>query len=444
MCDILKTKLVKSFLSLAMIFMGNILSAESTGVEYFVAPDGNDANPGTEALPWQSIQKAANEAVPGSTVFVRGGTYHEKIAINVEGNDIEGHITFTAYDNEHVTISGEGVPNNPASYTDDLIYMENKSYLRIVGFEIRDLQVVEGSGIRFWGAGSHIELIGNTIHNIRGGGESGGAMGITIYGSNDNTPVSHLLIDGNEIYDCDPAYSEALTLNGNVKFFKVINNIVHDVNNIGIDFIGGESWISTKHARNGLCRNNIVYNARSSYEDGFAAGIYVDGGKSIIVEKNEVYECDLGIEVGAENEGTVTKAIKVRNNFIHDNDKAGLVFGGYDANRGVVKGCRFTHNILVHNDRQSKGFGEIWVQHAEKNKIFRNYFDPTEQNIIIASYEGNESNTFDYDNICTDYGIENALFIWNSTTYVGLTNFQNGTGQEMNARICRPEMIPKQ
>lgn len=439
-----KSQFMKRIFALATFMMTCSLSAETAGVDYFVATDGSDNNPGTESQPWQTIQKAADEAVPGSTVFVREGIYHEKIAINVEGNATEGHITFTNFNGEHVTISGDGVPNNSASYTDDIIYIENKSYLRIVGFEIRDLQAVEGSGIRFWGAGNHIELINNTIHNIRGGGESGGAMGITIYGSNDNTPISHVLIEKNEIYDCDPAYSEALTLNGNVKFFKVIDNTVHDVNNIGIDFIGGEAWISSKYARNGVCRNNTVYRARSTAEDGFAAGIYVDGGRNIIVEKNEVYACDLGIEVGAENQGTETKNIKVRKNFIHDNDKAGLVFGGYDKARGIVKKCHFTQNILVHNDKLSKGFGEIWVQYARDNKVFRNYIDPTEQNLIIASYEGNENNQFDYDNICTDFGIENALFIWNSTTYMGLTKFQNETGQEKNARICRPEMIPRE
>jgi len=48
------------------------------------------------------------------------------------------------------------------------------------------------------------------------------------------------VIDGNEVYDCDPAPSEALTLNGNVDGFQVTNNVVHDVNTIGIDAIGGE------------------------------------------------------------------------------------------------------------------------------------------------------------------------------------------------------------
>jgi hypothetical protein len=35
---------------------------------------GSDANPGTAALPWRSITKALNAAVPGNRVLVRAGT----------------------------------------------------------------------------------------------------------------------------------------------------------------------------------------------------------------------------------------------------------------------------------------------------------------------------------------------------------------------------------
>ena len=45
------------------------------GTIYYVAPDGNDSNPGTESLPWRTIQKAANNMVAGDTVFIRAWTY---------------------------------------------------------------------------------------------------------------------------------------------------------------------------------------------------------------------------------------------------------------------------------------------------------------------------------------------------------------------------------
>ncbi len=43
---------------------------------FYVHPvNGNDSNPGTEAAPFKTIQKAAEMATPGSIVFLRGGTY---------------------------------------------------------------------------------------------------------------------------------------------------------------------------------------------------------------------------------------------------------------------------------------------------------------------------------------------------------------------------------
>ena len=59
---------------------------EQVEVAYYVAPDGDDANPGTESEPWRSIQHAAGQAVPGSTVFVRGGTYRERVDVLVSGS----------------------------------------------------------------------------------------------------------------------------------------------------------------------------------------------------------------------------------------------------------------------------------------------------------------------------------------------------------------------
>ena len=43
--------------------------------QIYIAPDGNDSNPGTINQPLESIQKAQEFASPGDTVFIRGGSY---------------------------------------------------------------------------------------------------------------------------------------------------------------------------------------------------------------------------------------------------------------------------------------------------------------------------------------------------------------------------------
>ncbi len=82
-------------------------------------------------------------------------------------------------------------------------------------------------------------------------------------------------------------------------------------------------------ARSGWCANNTVWNIHSVY-DASAAGIYVDGGSDITVELNEVHHSDMGIEIGAENNGRIATKMIVQKNYLHDNDKWGLAFGGYD------------------------------------------------------------------------------------------------------------------
>ncbi len=46
---------------------------------HFVAPSGSDTATGTKAAPWRTVQYAANAAPAGSTVVLRGGTYHESV-----------------------------------------------------------------------------------------------------------------------------------------------------------------------------------------------------------------------------------------------------------------------------------------------------------------------------------------------------------------------------
>ncbi len=419
-----KLMLLIYFLSAALCFAKKIIVAENGG-------------------DYTSIQSAINHAVAGDSILVREKStpYFEKINFDHGGNANDGYLTLMAYPSEHPIIDGTVVPNNPASYTDDLIYIENASYLRIIGFEIRNVNTPEGSGIRVYGYGSYIELRNNEIHEIRGGSQDGGAMGITIYGANDNQSINHLIIDGNYIHDCDPAYSEALTLNGNVEQFEVTNNIVEDVNNIGIDFIGGEDWLSSKYARNGRCAWNQVYRANSAYGGGWAAGIYVDGGQDIFVENNIVSECDLGIEIGAENAGVVTSGITVRNNIIYKNDKAGLVFGGYAVNTGRVKNCTFTGNTLYKNDTMHEGLGELWIQYAEENELYNNIFYANNQNVLLYSETGNVNNVLNYNSWFCESGQNNGQWTWNNHTYTGFSDYQSATGQDANSIFTDPLFV---
>ena len=73
---------------------------------YFVAPSGKDTNNGLSvAAPFATIQKAATMMVAGNTCLIRGGVYRETITLPRSGT-AAAPITFAAYNNETVTISG--------------------------------------------------------------------------------------------------------------------------------------------------------------------------------------------------------------------------------------------------------------------------------------------------------------------------------------------------
>jgi parallel beta-helix repeat protein len=411
----------------------------TTPPAFYVAPAGNDSNPGTEEKPWRSIQKAANTAVPGSTVFIKEGVYKEKVIISVSGNAAQGYITFRAFPGQRVVIDGSGVRKRRNTFGDNIIYIQNKNYIRIMGFEITGAAVNDGSGIRVYDSADHISIEHNKIYGIRGKS----AMGITAYGKG-GQPIRNLEIRGNEIHNCEPAPSEAVTLNGNVTDFSITDNSIHDVNNIGIDMIGGETWLSSQVVRNGVCSGNTVFRARSAYEDGYAAGIYVDGANNIIIERNRVFECDLGVEIGAENSGVLVENITVRNNLVYNNDKAGIAIGAFSLKGGTVRGCTVINNTLYRNNRV-KAEGEVWIQYASGVEVINNIIvssaDKQGDAFLLSCLENpaKNSNRFDYNLYFVEKpGADADMFLIARKTYNGLAAYKKATAQDAHSVYTDP------
>ncbi|MBI2442032.1 MAG: right-handed parallel beta-helix repeat-containing protein [Lentisphaerae bacterium] len=379
--------------------------------------------------PGESIQSALDTAQPGDSVTVRGGVYYEQISFPRSGNADSGWITLSAYPGENPKLDGQGRAGEIT------ILIDGKSFLRIMGLEIQNSTgLSDGSGIRLLGACQNIEILSNVIHDLRGAN----AMAITVYGTA-STPATNIIIRGNQVYNCDPAPSEAIVLNGNIAGFEVALNTVHDVNNIGIDLIGGEADLSPYGVcRNGVCRQNRVYRARASYEDGYAAGIYVDGGQNIVVERNCIYECDLGLEVGAENSGVVVTGVVVRSNLIFNNDKAGLVFGGYDESLGRISHCLFNNNVCYQNDTRQTGNGELWIQWASNNVVENNIFYCGAQNLLLNSQGGNQANGLDYNLWFSEDGAAAVAFSWNGAEYAGFESYRTATAQDAHSVFADP------
>src|SRR3712207_6595536 len=94
--------------SLAGIISVALLTAAEAG-NFFVAPSGSDANPGTEELPWKTIQHAAHVLLPGDTAYVRAGVYRERVAINVSGSESAGPVVLANYPGEVPILDAQGL-----------------------------------------------------------------------------------------------------------------------------------------------------------------------------------------------------------------------------------------------------------------------------------------------------------------------------------------------
>src|SRR6266568_3701962 len=102
----MNTKLCR-FLSLAILLW--TAGAARAATTYHVATTGQDTNPGTLALPWRTIQKACDTAGPGDTVDVHGGTYNERVTVNVSGSATGGFVTVQNFPGETPIVDGTGL-----------------------------------------------------------------------------------------------------------------------------------------------------------------------------------------------------------------------------------------------------------------------------------------------------------------------------------------------
>ncbi|MEL6927199.1 MAG: right-handed parallel beta-helix repeat-containing protein [Cyanobacteria bacterium J06600_6] len=108
---------------LGMSLFACAASSKNERTSYFVDPDGSDRNPGTLMRPFKTVQKCAELVQPGSTCWLRAGTYRETIIPKASGTEAKP-IAFAAYNNEQVIISGTEIVDD-WSLDEDSIYRTN-------------------------------------------------------------------------------------------------------------------------------------------------------------------------------------------------------------------------------------------------------------------------------------------------------------------------------
>jgi hypothetical protein len=448
-----------SFIMLLVCLSGAFGRSNSS---FYVSKTGDDSNPGTQMAPWRTIQHAANTVRAGSTVNVRGGIYEERVTIEASGNATDGYITFRSYPGETAVLDAEHFAPNGRS---GILTIHNKSYVRIEGFEIRNYRTAERRltplGISVMGAGSHIELLKNNVHHIEqtfngrdAPGRGANGFGIAVYGTDAKTPISELVIDGNEVHHLKTGSSESLVVNGNVTNFQITHNVVHDNNNIGIDVIGFERTApdpAVDQARDGVVRGNLVYNITSRGNPAYgndenSDGIYVDGGTRILIEQNVMHDVDFGIELASEHKDRATSYITARNNLIYHCHTAGVSIGGYAPERGHTEHSTVVSNTLYDNDTSGTGSGEFQMQWNLTGNIFANNIVQAGPRCLLTLTKSQVKESsppvmIDHNLYYCASGSKASTWGASSAAMTGFDNYVQSTGNDRHSHFLDPHFV---
>ncbi|MEC1499844.1 right-handed parallel beta-helix repeat-containing protein [Bacillus sonorensis] len=409
----------------------------------YVSPDGNDQNDGTKEKPFRTLAHAANQAVAGTTVLIREGTYKETLDVKHSGTD-KKPIVFRNYENEKVVISGESVAD--AEYETPLIHIHNKHDITISGLTIQDLSVsseeATAMGIYVSGSSSHITIKNNHVRDIKTTADDGNAHGIAVYGTGS---MKDIKIEDNTVEKLTLGASEAVVLNGNIDGFTISGNVVRDNNNIGIDLIGYEGTADqSDFVRNGAVENNTVYHnstyGNPAYGDDYSAGgIYVDGGQNIDIKKNTVYGNDIGIEATSEHKGKYADDIQITGNTVYENAYTGISIGGYDKKRGGTSHSVIAHNIMFRNDTKGLDGGQLLLQYDTKhNNIEKNILTASDSRIFIANeFTENEGDIVNHNVYHKEAG-KDGLWIWKKDEYDVFSSYQKAAKQDQESIYADP------
>ncbi|MFM2294764.1 MAG: hypothetical protein RLZZ350_1177 [Verrucomicrobiota bacterium] len=440
--------------SRALCFSLTLLASHLFAATFYIALTGNDTNSGTTTnLAWRTIQKAANTLAPGDTALVRSGVYSEAVTVNVSGN-AGSFVTFQNFPGEQPIVDGATVP--VPSVNGGLFTLLARSNVTVAGFEIRNYRTnalhVVPAGIWIGGGAHDISILSNNIHHIENtNANADGAYGLVAYGDSTAT-ISNLVIRANELHHLKTAWSESMALDGNVSDFEVSSNRVHDNWNIGILMAG---WYGTcpvtnlDRARHGVCRDNTVWNCSTAsnpnYGSPSCAGIYCDGSTDIIVERNQSFQNDIGLEFATENKGKPTDHILARNNLVWSNGMGGIFIGGYDTKRGRTELCTITHNTLFHNDTLGWGQGEFMMQFDTRSNIFTHNLliaNDTAVNLLVCNTSAiNTNNTLDWNLYFAPGGASAAQWKWKNTARTSFATWKSVSTNDANSLFADPQFI---
>ena len=451
---------VRHWLALALLL--SVFSSEAA-VRY-VSTSGLDTNPGTLAQPWRTIQKAANTVVAGDIVNIRGngGIYAERVTLTNRDGTAALPIVFQTNSGDPPAIL-DLTGFTPLVSFSAVFRITSSDYITVQNLEIRNYKSTGTEAAQLQQIPVGLYVVGDCngvairnckVHDIwQSSSTAGNGFGIAAYGNNP-TAINGLVLDGNEVYNLRTGSSESVTLNGNVTNFQVTNNTIHDCNNIGIDCIGFEGTnanAALDQARFGLCAGNTIYNIDSKFNPAYggnfttggdnstrsAPGMYVDGGRDIVLERNRVFACNFALSLGSETLGRVTSNAIARNNLFHHCHVGGIVMGGSELSNGGATNCSLLNNTIYGNDTAGAGGGQISLQNYLNGIVIQRNLIATPASFAQLILNTNTTGSYAAGAINWNYYRVNPSvpyeFYWNNVAYSSFATWRSAAGLSKDA-----------
>jgi pectate disaccharide-lyase len=165
------------------------------GATFYISPTGSDTNSGALDSPFYNIAKAAPLAIPGDTIYLRGGTFSYSTTILITNAGTPASlIKLWAYPNEHPVLDFSTMADDDANRG---IRLTTNSTSGVGGsyWHIRGLEIYRAgdNGMKIEGSGNIIENC--SFHHNR---DSGLQMGL---GDSDADIATRVF--SNQIINCD-------------------------------------------------------------------------------------------------------------------------------------------------------------------------------------------------------------------------------------------------
>jgi hypothetical protein len=385
-----------------MIFM--FITTIASATNYYVSTTGNDTNSGSISLPYKTINYGITKLKAGDILYIRGGTYHERVTVNKSGTNTN-RITISGLQGEIAVIDGKY--DLPGGNVYNFLVSIPGSFVTL-----RDITIKNSSGGLLFLGGVYnygINIIGNGSHE----------SGMIAIGNYD-------LFDGCSMTDNGNGFG----INGQTTWgsaFGIRGNNITVQNCISYNN-KGEGFNAYSGSKGAIIQDNIAY-------DNDALQFYFDSSSGAIIQRNLAY-CTVrqghkpswGIVIGGET--GEPSDLQIINNLCYGN-RTNLVTDSNveSATNWIIAfntfmNARKTPEQIANGDNMGVYFYPSLVNFT--NSVFKN-------NIVIEE----AANQIPINNTLTNphAGLTFSHNSWNKTPVASAHGISDVTGDPLLSRI---------